>query len=181
LIYPSCSELIACIEISSKEEALQVLKSLSSITGNKLVVYYIRWVTYSYPNASLVYEYEEVSYDDLEIRNDQIGISISKIKNKEIRDYWISLARHCGVSTLASVSLLDEDTYSLLSITYDDDCLRIKAEQHCVERNFTPLSKILEAYYNKSSWRTYDGGSPDDFMSWAKKRNKQAVLDTYRK
>ena len=135
MIIPSCSELILSIKVTKPDDVMKIIRSLPSITGEKIIVYSPKNLEFTYPNADFIENkaaIEEVNIDDIELRKNQIGVDLSKIKNIDIRYTWeldIKRARSnpyfLSSYSLAPIFLYNPNTGSLIRIMYDLSLIHI--------------------------------------------------------
>ena len=187
IIHPNCSELVTHLDITDFDEIKETLKEVEKITGWKVGVLTHVPMSFLFPFA------EDFLYNELFIPLDIDTEIIHDVdESYDYREEIIAarldpnkyphLIKECLKDDWYMVVLYNEKTGAYLRIALGDgycsrECLTFKAEQHCVERDFIALAKIIEHY--DSIWHTHDGGSPNAFEEWCVENGYRHILGNF--
>jgi len=187
IIHPNCSELVTHLEITDFDEIKKTLKEIEELTGWKVGVLTHLPMCYLFPFA------EDLSYNELfiplNIDSELVhDVDESYDYREEIfvprldPDKYPEIMKECLRDNWCMVVLCNQKTGAYLRIALGDgycsrEGLTFKAEQHCVERDFIALAKIIEHY--DSIWHTHDGGSPNIFEEWCIRNGYKHILENF--
>ena len=185
ILNPSCSELVAMLNVTEIEDIRNTLKEIEKISN-----YIVGFINQDYKMSTTPLnvkhakkyftEIYKVDIDMIETGKNSfndlsLGIRANQIDNRIIKK---SIQSYYQQNVLLPIYLIDKKSYAHLGIDIHDGycgekALFFKAEGHYATRDFPLLAKIID-YYD-AEYHAHDGGSTDDFNEWCEQNNMRGI------